>query len=402
VGDGAAAATAAGRGGAAVAIPAGINGGNHTITFGPNNQNLFLIQEGNIFSTTGFAGGAPGTFTKVGSFPESGNFEGSAFLSMGSARILYAANESEEEAYGAPVTGTGSSIAVGSSTTISGEDGSESADTGEFGEFDEAEGMAILNGTPMFNDSNNTPMFATSFSGTPITVHGNSFPIVDAKWSGKTLLIANEEDDNLIALIIHNDGTVVTPGVALAETGGTPFDDVSDADAVAVTADGKFAYVHDEGDTDFYRFDLKRVDSTGGSSHIKQFDFTSEDWLHDGMVVMGNALYATADAPTAVQYVSGAKALFKIRINPTNGDLGTPQFFTEITDGKGNTATGDGSRLVTDGSCIYASDSGTSLIYKICTAADPAPALSHLALLACAALLGAAGVRLLSKGRLLR
>ncbi|MBI1813561.1 MAG: hypothetical protein HYR72_01140 [Deltaproteobacteria bacterium] len=194
------------------------------------------------------------------------------------------------------------------------------------------------------------------------------FPLWVPNWSGKTLLIVNEETlefnegRNLIALPILNDGTVnPKQGIALANStqGNQTFSE--DPDPVAVTPDGRFAYVQEEDSDDpglaFYRFDLQHVDTNGGSGHIKRFQF-DESWQGKGLAVLDNFLYAVVDNDT--------DELWRMPINPSNGNLGTPSFVATIDDGSGHQAFGSDVRLTTDGTCIFASDNGSEFVFKIC------------------------------------
>src|ERR1700687_4466734 len=170
-----------------------------------------------------------------------------------------------------------------------------------------------------------------------------TFPVLVPNFSGKVLLIVNEENRNLIAMPILDDGNADPGhGIALANAScaaalsSPPVSGplvkntfTGDPDAVAVTADGRFAYVHQEKDngstttdTVFVRFDLQNVEFHG-TSHIKSFDMTGHSWLHDPMTVLGSFLYASAmdtecDPCTSTCPVS----LFKMAIDPTTGDLG--------------------------------------------------------------------------------
>ncbi|MBI1813565.1 MAG: hypothetical protein HYR72_01160 [Deltaproteobacteria bacterium] len=370
---------------------------SHTIAVGAGN--LFLSQSGNVFATTGPSGGIPGIFTHVKTLPNSGTNEGSAVSDINGMSYLFVGNESEEEAYQVPITGSGIGISLGTARTTD-PDGTTNppdiADTGEPADFDEAEGLAVIAGSPRFNDVNRTPFFATSFSGTPLSVNGQNFPVVDANWSGKTLLIVNEEDQNLVALIIRKNGSVDPTGYALASPNSGPFVNAPDPGSLAVTPDARFAYVHDEGnaneDKDFYRFDLQNVDSSGGTSHLQRFDFV-EKWLHDGLAVLGWRLYATANIG------GGTHGLFSMAMDSATGNLSDLRFVTAIDDGNGNVANGSGSRLTTLGGCLLASDSGTNLIFKICEA-GAAPTLSTWGLLLCAAILLAIGAGTLGRRRL--
>ncbi|MBI1813560.1 MAG: hypothetical protein HYR72_01135 [Deltaproteobacteria bacterium] len=206
------------------------------------------------------------------------------------------------------------------------------------------------------------------------------FPLFVPNWSGKTLLIVNEESfgepvdegRNLIALPILNDGTVnPKQGIALANstTGNQTFES-GDPDPVAVTPNGHFAYVQEENAEEsglaFYRFDLQHVDTNGGSGHIKRFTF-KPDWQGTGLAVLGNFLYAVVN--------SDGKELWRLPINPTNGDLGAPNFVVTIADGSGHEATGSDIRLTTDGTCIFASDSGSEFVFKICIIEAPCTGL---------------------------
>lgn len=364
---------------------------SHTITFGPGNLNLFLAEDGTVYSTTGAVGNTPGTFTAVASIPgPCVENEGSAV----STRLgtYYVGSEDCEEAYGFPMTGAGNSIALGSPATFAGEDGSESGAPGAQVEFDDAEGVALMTGTPHFNDANATPFFATVPSSNPLIVNGTTFPIVDANWSGQTLLIVNEESDNLVALLLHTDGTAVTPGVALAIA---DFTESGNPDAVAVTGDGRFAYVHDESSEDFYRFDLQHVDSTGSNAHVLKFDFPNQNWHHDGLVVLQSALYATADSPDA----SGVEALFQMAIDPGTGNLGSPEFFLDVRTPSGVAAAGTDSRLATDGTCLYDSNGAAARVFQICPPTIPTPAVGAAGLLGCVALLAVTGLGSLSGRR---
>jgi DNA-binding beta-propeller fold protein YncE len=197
------------------------------------------------------------------------------------------------------------------------------------------------------------------------------FPLWVPDWSGKTLLIVNEESfgepidegRNLIALPILNDGTVnPKQGIALANsTVGNQTFFSGDPDPVAVTPNGHFAYVQEEDNEDsglaFYRFDLQHVDTNGGSGHIKRFQF-NESWQGTGLAVLGNFLYAVVN--------SDGKELWRMAINPINGNLGAPSFVVTIDDGSGHEAMGSDVRLTTDGTCIFASDSGSEFVFKIC------------------------------------
>jgi len=134
------------------------------IAFGPANQNLFLVEDGTVYSTTGLSGMTPGSFSQVASLPNSGTNEGAAFVSLGSLRRLFASDESYTDVYGATVTGSGGGVAVGTATTYPSA-GNSSATTGEQIEFGDVEGLAILNGSPRFADG--TSFFRGSSAAVP-------------------------------------------------------------------------------------------------------------------------------------------------------------------------------------------------------------------------------------------
>jgi hypothetical protein len=208
------------------------------------------------------------------------------------------------------------------------------------------------------------------------------FPLKINNYSGRTLLIVNEEDNNLVALPILNDGTVDgSKGVALANNNGSATID-SDPDGLAVTPDGKFAYVHAEFENDFYRFDLMHIDFHN-DTHVSKFTFNDAAWRHDGLAVLNGFLYATGLDPGCDLCTTACTAsLYKMAINPATGDLSAPTVVVAIDDGSGHVATGVNSGLATDGTCIYASDvgaqffcppdgeptfsPGTSAIFQIC------------------------------------
>lgn len=187
---------------------------------------------------------------------------------------------------------------------------------------------------------------------------GISFPIVMPNFSGNVLLAANEDEDDIIALPIATDGTILpTQGISLGDTNSLPLSNISNADGVAATPDGKFAYLHDENDTDFYRFDLQHLDPSGGNSHIAEFDFGDPTWAEDGLLVLGSNLYAVAEGEP--------NALDRMAINPTTGDLSSPVHVADLTDGT-TSAGGSFGRLATDGTCVYVSDSAAQVVFQVC------------------------------------
>lgn len=202
-----------------------------------------------------------------------------------------------------------------------------------------------------------------------------AFPIIVPDFSGKVLLIVNEEDDNLVAVPIRNDGSADSGhGIALANFNNTGALDTvkstfsGDPDAVAVTPDGRFAYVHQEDNVafasaaanTFVRFDLQNVEFHG-AGHIKSFDMTGHTWLHDPLAVLNGFLYSSAMDPACDPCTTACGvSLYKMAINPVTGDLGSPTVVTAIDDGSGHVATGINSRMTTDGTCIYVTDNGSN------------------------------------------
>ena len=357
----------------------GLSGNDHAIVFGAGA--LFLAEDGVIYSSTGPAGGAPGTFSVLLTLPPVDSStpdrnEGLVYFSN-PVPMLVVGEERTDSIHTVAISGAGAGVTTGAVVEYDGESNPEQGDTGEFAEFDTVEGLATFVGTPIFDDANATPLFSAVAVAPGVTVNGNGFPIVNPNWSGRTLLAANEDDDNVIAFMILDDGTISpVPGVALAQPNDPPFDDVSNVDGLAVTPDGRFAYAHDESDPDFYRFDLRAIDSTGGSSHIREFNNPSFDWVEDGLLAPGDGfLYAVADGPDG-----GSNAgLMRIPIDSATGDLGAPETVGIIKDGQGTAATGDdGARLSTHPDGILISDGATNLVFLFSVPTSGAPALGPL------------------------
>jgi len=355
-------APSAGNGMAIVPVGPGIST-DFGVVFGPGGQNLFLSEEGAVYTSTGPVGSTPGAFTKLKDLPGDEN-EGSAFVVFASLSVLYVPSSGEEELYGMPVTGSGASVALGSITTFDGEDGPESGDTGQPMEFDEPEGVAVVETPLRFDDSGATPVFATSFSGSSLVVNGSTYPIVDPEWSGKTILLLNQEDPNLIAFRLRNDGTMVTPGVALGPV------DLVDGEAVTTTQDGRFAFV--PSGTTLYSVDLHNIDSKGGSAHIKSFDFTGVAASFDA-VAMGvdGLLYATGKEPGG----TGTTLFYAMGVSSTTGVLSEPQALGPIDDGQGHAATGYSGQMVAGDGCFLVPDDGSGLVFEVCPQRmEPIPA----------------------------
>jgi hypothetical protein len=397
---------------------------NHTISFGPINMNLFLVQHGQVWSTTGLVDATtPGAFTYVDHLPSGwrNTDEGSAFFSQGNNWVFFVSSESKDRIYFADVNNALNAIQLNDidhTRRLKGWKGGP----GDIVSISSPEGLAVVDGTPTFGDEAQTPFFvlgttlvAGLSAATDTSYSCVTFPLEIPNWSGKTLLVVNEEPRNVLAIPIRNDGWIPPVGIALANYGIWP-----KPDSLAVSADGQFAYVHDEYSHNFYRIDMKHVatsvavvsgattskQSRGGPGdsvgvppspapatssavpstvesddhvvlppHIKKFHFDSEDWNHDGLTFLNGYLYAVGHAEESVTAEldgsSSPNQLFQMQTDPTTGDLSAPVFVTDITDGQGNSATGFGARLATDGKCVYSSDDDSGKVFQICDGGFP-------------------------------
>ncbi|MDD5542677.1 MAG: hypothetical protein PHX83_05840 [Acidobacteriia bacterium] len=143
-----------------------------------------------------------------------------------------------------------------------------------------------------------------------------------------------------------------------------------DLDAISLSQDNRFAFINSDGDSDFFSVDLQNVDTAGGSHHITPFNFSSQRWSHGGMVVLGNNLYAAANGGGSFKrenpdFRGSTVQLFRMPIDPSTGNLGSPQLYTNIDDQQGNVATSNNVRLAADSESVYASDPNSALVFQI-------------------------------------